>query len=122
PAPPLLRALPARHQPLRADRGQLPGESPSGRGVPPPPSRARARPPPPPPAAGGGGPLQGPARALPLAGGRRGRPQPDGEDAPPDPARAARAGDPPRRPAPAAQGIRRQELRRPPRHRAHHTP
>ena len=34
PAPPLLRALPARHQPLGADRGQLPGEPPSGRDVP----------------------------------------------------------------------------------------
>ena len=34
PAPPLLRALPTRHQPLGADRGQRPGEPASGRGIP----------------------------------------------------------------------------------------
>src|SRR4029453_12563311 len=108
PAPALLRALPARHQPLRADRGQLPGETASGRGLPAPtrprlrglpPRRAR-----PPLRRDRRDPLQGPARPVPLAGGGRGRPQPDGEDAPPDPARAARAGDPPKAPPAPAQG------------------
>src|SRR5512132_3202609 len=47
-------------------------------------------------------------------------PQPDGQDAPPAPPRAAGASNSPRRAAPAAQGMRRQGLRRPPRHRAHH--